>query len=39
MECLREHENSLDHVKNCLEWKVLEKKFKNGGAIDNCLQN
>lgn len=39
MERLREHENSSDHVKNFLEWKMFEKKFKNGGAIDDCLQN
>ncbi|XP_025202740.1 zinc finger MYM-type protein 5-like [Melanaphis sacchari] len=39
MERLREHENSSDHVKNFLEWKIFEKKLKNGGAIDDCLQN
>jgi len=28
MEHLREHKNSSDHVKNFLEWKIFEKKFK-----------
>jgi len=28
MERLREHENSSNHVKNFLEWKIFEKKLK-----------
>ncbi|KAL4104364.1 hypothetical protein QTP88_019665 [Uroleucon formosanum] len=39
MERLKEHENSSDHVKYFLKWKIFEKKLKNGEAIDDCLQN
>ncbi|KAL4153192.1 hypothetical protein QTP88_001025 [Uroleucon formosanum] len=38
MERLKEHEDSQDHIKYFLEWKMLENKVMKGGGIDNSLQ-
>lgn len=38
MERLKEHEDSQDHVKHFLEWKMLENKLLKGGGIDDSLQ-
>ena len=36
---LEEHENSQDHKKNYLDWKLLEKRLKHGGTVDDSLLN